>query len=284
MICAWNELLVLLPSWLRRDVDERGKEKLLELRLRLGQGPELVTQSGSVWLPKQITEEDLSFCFNAASHYSPWNAATAAQGYLTAPGGHRIGVCGETVAQNGVITGIRRISSLCIRVARDFPGIASKAASETGSMLILGRPGSGKTTLLRDLIRQISEYGRGSVAVVDERGELFPVSHGRSCFPTGKRTDILSGCKKADGIDAVLRTMGPSAIAVDEITAEADCEALLRAGWCGVRLLATAHAAGLKDLYSRPVYRKLVEYRLFERAMILKPDKSWTIERMVICT
>ena len=49
MICAWNELLVLLPSWLRRDVDERGKEKLLELRLRLGQGPELVTQSGSVW-------------------------------------------------------------------------------------------------------------------------------------------------------------------------------------------------------------------------------------------
>lgn len=282
MICAWDVYLNLLPGWMRREVDEQGRDSLQELRLRIGLPPELVTGKGSIWLQKNADAEDISFCINAASRYSPWNAATAAQGYLTAPGGHRIGLCGEAVIQNGVMAGIRKTSSLCVRVARDFPGIAEKAAKLTGSILILGCPGSGKTTLLRDLIRQRSGMGTGSVAVVDERGELFPQVQGTSCFFPGKRTDVLTGCCKAQGIDAVLRAMGPSCIAVDEITAQEDCQALLRAGWCGVTLLATAHARSQRDLRARPVYRPLAETGLFDTMLIMQPDKSWRIERMDI--
>lgn len=267
---------------MRQEVDEQGRDSLQELRLRLGQPPELVRANGSAWIQRKAEPEDLSYCVNAASRYSPWNAETAAQGYLTAPGGHRIGICGDAVMQNGCMSGIRGISSLCIRVARDFPGIAEKAVKLAGSILILGRPGSGKTTLLRDLIRQRSEASQGSVAVVDERGELFPQAQGTSCFPTGRRTDILIGCRKARGIEMVLRAMGPSCIAVDEITAQEDCQALLQAGWCGVTLLATAHAGGKRDLFGRPVYRPLVESRLFETLLIMQPDKSWRIERMDI--
>lgn len=282
MRCAWQAYLSLLPMWMRREVDEQGRESLRELRLRLGMPPELVRTNGSVWLQRQVASEDLSYCVNAASRYSPWNAETAAQGYLTAQGGHRIGLCGEGVIQNGTMSGIRRTSSLCIRVARDFPGIAEKARKVHGSILIVGKPGSGKTTLLRDLIRQRSDTGPGSVAVVDERGELFPHAQGTSCFPPGKRTDILTGCGKAQGIDAVLRAMGPSCIAVDEITAQEDCQALLRAGWCGVTLLATAHASNRRDVQTRPVYRPLAESGLFDTLMIMQPDKSWRIERMDI--
>lgn len=282
MRCAWDAYLNLLPGWMRQEVDRQGRDKLLELRLRLGLPPELILPKGSVWLQKSVTADDLSFCINSASRYSPWNAETIAQGYLTAPGGHRIGLCGEATQQNGMMTGIRRTSSLCVRVARDFPGIAADAAGITGSILILGKPGSGKTTLLRDLIRQRSERGPGSVAVVDERGELFPQIHGTSCFTTGRRTDILTGCNKSQGIDAVLRTMGPECIAVDEITAEADCHALVHAGWCGVHLLATAHAANRFDLTSRPVYRTLVNTKLFHTLLIMLPDKSWRMERMDI--
>ena len=164
----------------------------------------------------------------------------------------------------------------------DFPDIAKTAYSIQGSILIIGPPGSGKTTLLRDLIRQKSNSGLGSVAVVDEREELFPYFKGQACFETGNRTDVLSGCGKSIGIEAVLRSMNPQWIAVDEITAQSDCDALLHAGWCGVNLLATAHAASLKDLRTRPVYRSLTEYRLFSTVIVLRTDKSWTVERIGI--
>lgn len=277
MRCAWNELLKILPLSLRADVDRHGRGSLLELRLRLNLSPELVTVNGSTWLGPTVTESDISFVVNAASRYSPWAAATAAKGYITAQGGHRIGLCGETVITNGTITGIRSVTSLCIRVARDIPGIAASAADIRGNILILGPPGSGKTTLLRDLIRQISDRNKGSIAVVDERGELFPTG-----FITGKRTDILTGCTKAEGLPIALRTMGPSCIAVDEITAKEDCTALAEAGWCGVRLLATAHAADCTDLASRPVYRPLLDCGLFDNLIILRPDKSWRTERMAV--
>lgn len=275
MKCAWKELLAILPMWCRADVDELGRDTLQELRLRLGLPPELIRSNGNLKLKRAVTSDDLSYIVNTASRYSPWAAATSAQGYITAPGGHRIGLCGQAVMQGSQMTGLRQISSLCVRVARDFPGIGQKLQYSSGSILILGRPGSGKTTLLRDLIRLRSDTGKGSVAVVDERGELFP-----NGFSTGYRTDILTGCTKAQGIDVLLRTMSPCTIAVDEITSEHDCEALLKAGWCGVDLLATAHASCKADLFARPVYRGLAGSRLFDTFVVLQPDKSFKAERM----
>lgn len=273
MRCAWKELLSVLPVWCRREVDALGRDSLQELRLRLGLPPELILRGGTVKLSRAVTADDLSYTVNTASHYSPWAAATAARGYITAPGGHRIGLCGEAVVQNGVMTGLRRVTSLCVRVARDFFGLAAGLKQEKGSVLILGSPGSGKTTFLRDLIRMRSEFE--PVAVVDERGELFPPG-----FDTGPRTDVLTGCSKVQGLDALLRTMGPRTIAVDEITAEADCRALIQAGWCGVCLLATVHAASRQDLFQRSVYRPLAQCGLFDTLVILRPDKSCRMERM----
>lgn len=279
MKCAWKELLGILPDWLAPDVDRFGKDSLQELRLRLGSPPELVCGDGIRRLQRSVAPDDLNFCINTASRYSPWAAQSIASGYLTAPGGHRIGICGEAVVKAGEMTGVRNVTSLCIRVARDFPGIGRDAAALSGSILLLGPPGSGKTTLLRDLVREISRTEQ--TAVVDERGELFPP---QSHFESGCMLDVLTGCGKEMGIDQVLRTMGPSCIAVDEITAAADCDALLRAGWCGVRLIATAHAAGVGDLYRRPLYQPLVENRLFDHIIVLRRDKTWRVERVdAIC-
>jgi len=279
MRCQWQAFLNILPPSLRQMVDNRGREDLQELRLRLGAAPELVTGTGSVWLPTVVTKEHLSFCINTTCKYSPWSVFSASQGYLTAPGGHRMGICGDAVYSGEKLNGIREPTSLCIRVARDFPGIAERIGIR-GSLLILGKPGSGKTTLLRDMIRQRSDKGNAAVSVVDERGEIFPYCNGQPCFPTGKRTDVLTGCRKPQGVLQVLRTMGPGAIAVDEITEEADCSALLQAGWCGVDILATAHAGSVNDLLTRPVYRSLVDSKLFDRVIVLQADKSWTEERL----
>lgn len=275
MNCAWKELLSVLPPRLRGEVDKMGAQTMQELRLRIGSLPELVTGRGSAWLSGTVSQADLDYVVNAASRYSPWSAATSAQGYLTAPGGHRIGLTGDAVVRNGRMDGIRCIRSLCIRVARDFPGIGKKAAGIGGSILILGAPGWGKTTLLRDLIRCKSEFV--PVSVVDERRELFPEQ-----FPAGKRTDILWGCPKNEGIEIMLRTMGPKYIGVDEITAGEDCDALIRASCCGVDFLATAHASTIGEFRSRAVYRPLIENRIFGTVLLLHADKTFTLERMTI--
>lgn len=275
MMCAWKQLLSILPPELRREVDGRKDRQIQQIRLRLHDPPELVLPGSSLWLPRPVSQDELNFVVNTASRYSPWAAATAAQGYLTAPGGHRIGLCGEAVVRGGTVGGIREIRSLCIRVARDFPDIGKAAAAWGGSLVILGAPGWGKTTLLRDLIRIVSQ--EQCVSVIDEREELFPEGLCR-----GKRMDVLTGCPKPAGIVMTLRTMGPACIAVDEITEPEDTRAIVQAAYCGVRLLATAHAPSSEAFRQRPVYRPLLEHGVFDTAAVLHADQSYHLERMTL--
>ena len=275
MICPWKELISILPQWLAYEVDKHRDDTLQELRLRVGQPPQLIGKDQVWWLNRKITISDLNFCVNTASRYSPWTAQTSAHGYITAAGGHRIGLCGDAVVQSGNMTGLRTIRSLCIRIARDFPEISHRYASLTGSILIIGPPGSGKTTFLRDLIRKISEIE--TVAVADERCELFPEGY----FLYGKSLDVLSGCPKTTAISVLLRTMGPTTIAVDEITDVEDCVALQSAAWCGVRLIATAHAATISDLRSRTLYESLIGKKIFQHILVMHRDKTVHAERMM---
>lgn len=275
MRCAWDELLAIVPPWLRPQVDSLGRGGLQELRLRKNASPELVLPGQRRWGTGKILREDLTYCVNAASRYSPWAASTMAKGYLTAPGGHRIGLCGEVICREGTVTGIGELTSVCIRVARDHPGIADNAVRLQGSILIVGAPGWGKTTLLRDLSREIAK--KEPVCVVDERGELFPEG-----FARGIQMDVLTNCPKASGVDMALRTMSPETIAVDEITSAEDAMALTQAANCGVRLIATAHGTSCRDLKMRPAYRCLLEQQIFHQVLILRSDKSFYEERMAL--
>lgn len=268
MNCAWDTLSAILPQWMRKELTAADKNQLLEIRLRLDKPPELNLLSGSRLLQHTVTSDDLNFCINTASRYSPWAAASVCHGYITAPGGHRIGLCGEAVIRNGSFDGIRKCHSLCIRIARDFTGLSSPVKSLNGCILILGAPGWGKTTLLRDVLRKLAETE--TVCVIDEREELFPES-----FTRGKRMDVLFGCPKPQGIDILLRTMGPDCIGIDEITAPSDCEALIHAAGCGVRLVATAHASSLEDFLRRTIYHPLVEQKIFGTYLILRKDKTF---------
>ena len=64
MMCAWKELLSILPPWLAKDIDRYENEILLEIRLRLGQPPQLIQKFKTIWLRKNVTMDDLNYCIN----------------------------------------------------------------------------------------------------------------------------------------------------------------------------------------------------------------------------
>lgn len=169
--------------------------------------------------------------------------------------------------QNGTITALREPSSLNLRIARQPDGIADRLRdtlwARPQSVLLCGAPGSGKTTLLRDLIRQLSDRFGWRICVVDERLELAACASGVPQFRLGAHTDVLSGAPKAAGHRAAAAHDDPEWIAVDEITAEADIAAIRRASYCGVRFLATAHAADRRELESPPAVPRAAAGRLF---------------------
>ena len=143
------------------------------------------------------------------------------EGFVTIPGGHRCGFAGRTVVQDGAVTGLREISSINIRIARQVVGCADGILpyiydrSGLRSGLIVSPPGGGKTTVLKDLIRSLSCAGR-KVAVVDERGELASMfggaaerprpARGRAGRHAQKGGDSAGAALPVAGCDRVRRT------------------------------------------------------------------------------
>lgn len=250
-----------------------------ELRLRTGRELTVVGPWGER-VPAgcrgmEVESGDLTLTLEVATRASTHTALEQVRsGFVTVGGGHRIGICGSTVVENGAVRNLRQVSSLAIRVARQVLGVSANVLRQLTSgeglesTLILSPPGGGKTTLLRDLIRAVSD-GDGvrplRVGVADERGELAGMCRGRAQMEVGARTDVMDGCPKGAALLMLLRGMNPQVLAADEITAPEDCAALETAANCGVRLLATAHGERLEDLRARRLYRELLEKHIFRR-------------------
>lgn len=284
----FEQAAALLPMRLRGSVmklPEGNRAQIEELRLRTGFPISVVEPAGETEVPLSpaVEVDDLYTVLELASQSSVHTVLDRMRsGFVTVRGGHRVGLCGAAVVEQGGISGFRRLSSLNLRIAREVRGLAEAvvpALLEGGvlqSTLILAPPGAGKTTLLRDLIRCISD-GRGvpplRVGVADERGELAAVWEGVPQMDLGRHTDVLDGAPKAKALLLLLRGMNPQVLAADEITDPADVEAIGQAAGCGVALLATAHGSGVKELALRPVYRELLRQNIFRRIVLIRRDK-----------
>lgn len=248
-----------------------------EFRLRAGRDAAVLLPEGErpVAAGRPVTPRDLQTVLERATGASLHSVyQDLCSGFVTTRAGCRVGVCGSVVFENGRVTAMRDFSSLSVRIPRQCRSAADEAyplLARAGlpSALIVAPPGGGKTTLLRELVRRFSESGR-RVCLADERGEVAAVCGGRPGFDVGPCTDVLSGGVKAVSALMLIRSMSPELLAMDEITAPGDVEACINAANCGVSLLATAHAVSLSDLGARPLYRRLLEQRIFSHAVVLR--------------
>ena len=192
-------------------------------------------------------------------------------GFITLAGGHRAGLVGRAVLKEGKIATLTDISGINLRLARFVKGAAEEIKpylyenGELHSTLIISPPGAGKTTVLRDLAYCLPY----TVSVVDERGELAGSFNGRHSLPLGAGVDVLDGCPKAEGINLLLRSMGPEVILCDEIGSKADAEAIFAAVTSGVKIIATAHGGSIEQIIDKPDLARLLNAKVFKRLLLL---------------
>jgi len=248
---------------------------IAEIRLRANK-PMLIKKHGCETVtPFCPTPDNIYETMERISRHSFYAfESELAQGYITLPGGHRVGVAGQVVLENGAVKSWKYISGINIRVAHSVHGCADTVLTHLlGDMglyhtMIISPPGCGKTTLLRDIIRQISDSGI-TVGLADERSEVAGCFQGLPQNDIGIRTDVLDGCPKAIAMYMLLRAMSPDVIAVDELGSEADANAVDAVLNAGIKLLCTAHGTSVTDVKQNPALAKLLARGVFEKFVVL---------------
>jgi stage III sporulation protein AA len=288
-----RQRLAALPFQILQDLQEIRVREQRPLEIGWGRGYGFVSQtSGLCDDPAKAYRPNREDCANLLEMLTQHSLYTFEEelrrGFITVAGGHRVGLAGRTVLEQGKVKLLKDISSFNIRIAKEHKGCGIKilpyvtdTLGQAGihHTLIVSPPQQGKTTLIRDLARIISwgpAAGGGStlkrgykVGIVDERSEIAACVHGVPRFELGPRTDVLDGCPKAEGMMMMIRSMSPELLIVDEIGRPEDAAAIHEAIHAGIWVMATAHGFNYDDVSGRPVLKELLRDEVFTRIVVL---------------
>jgi len=215
------------------------------------------------------------------------------RGFITIPGGHRVGLAGQVVLSGTEVRTMKDFSSIAFRVAREIKDCAKGVLPyvyprdlEPVNTLFISAPRCGKTTILRDVARSLSlgtSRGRGcNVAVIDERSELAGSYQGRAQMDMGPRTDVLDSCPKARGMIMAIRSLSPHVLITDEIGRREDIEAIQECVNAGVAVITSIHARNIEEAQKRPLMREILATGAFENLVVLsRRCGPGTIEQVV---
>lgn len=249
-----------------------------EIRFRIAQPVQFVVRGklmpAASLLPgpvlDKIDAQTLQECFLQLCDHSVYaHERELKNGYITLPGGHRVGVAGSW--QDGCFS---CITSLNLRIARwmicSVPeSVKSYLEKEEGGLLVAGVPGSGKTTFLRTLVQWLGRQNR-IVCVVDERGELMAGENEEMPRAEGIPCDVYTHCPKAEGVLMALRCMNPQYIVCDELGTAAEAAAVEQGLASGVCFLASVHCACASELFHKLQTARLIQTGAFGCAVFLK--------------
>lgn len=253
----------------------QSRDSIEEVRLRAGQpivfccGPR--KYRGSVLCDKKLLSETLN-SFLDYSYYA--HEEELKNGYLTLHGGHRAGICGRVVIENGRVKLLKDISSINLRCCQEYKGTSESLLpalfdreGRLYNTLIVSPPKCGKTTLLRDMVRVLSHRGM-NVSVCDERSEIAGMHCGLPSFDIGPNTDVMDGCPKGEGMLMLLRSMAPDVVVTDEIGRREETEAVEALLSAGVKVITTLHGGSQEDLQRSNLY-PLIRKGVFGRIVFL---------------
>lgn len=260
------------------------RENIEEIRIRVQKPIILKLRYEDVVLSHIVEQREIlqtleKLCENSIYAYK--NQIT--EGYITVKGGHRVGITGTVVEENGQIINLKYVTSLNFRIARQVLNCSNKIIKEVLDIenhsifttLIVAPPGKGKTTILRDLIRRISNgmeninFKGKTCGVVDERGEIAAMYKGIPQNDIGMRTDVIENVSKYKGMKILIRTMAPEIIACDEIGTKEDIEAIEEAMTAGIKGIFTIHGKNMEDIKNNKEVYKLVENKQIEKIIFL---------------
>ena len=205
------------------------------------------------------------------------------EGFITVKGGHRVGITGTAVEENGKIINLKYITSLNFRIARQVLNCSNKIIKEILDLenhtifttLIVSPPGKGKTTILRDTIRKLSNgmenlnFKGKTCGLVDERGEIAAMYKGIPQNDVGMRTDVIENVSKYKGMKILIRTMAPEIIACDEIGSKEDVEAIKEATTAGIKGIFTMHGRNIEDVKNNKEIYQLIENKQIEKIVFI---------------
>ncbi len=188
-----------------------------------------------------------AFCRNSVHSFQE----DICNGFITLEYGHRAGICGTAVYNNGKISNIKNISSLNLRLSREIIGVGEEIynrvfSSGLKNLLVAGEPSSGKTTVLRDLCRLIGN--KYKLSVIDERSEIAACFEGVPQNDVGLNTDVFDGYPKAKGLETAVRVMSPEIIVFDEASSSEEFDFISYAMTCGVKICASLHGSSIEDI------------------------------------
>lgn len=282
-----DEILKVLPRYIAEEIVKLNcNNNITEIRIRSKNKAIVICGKNEFILDLVITPKIILDILLNISKMSIYAIQTDLNnGFVVIRGGHRIGVCGEVVYEDGKIKNIKNICSLNIRVARQIYGCADSVLSEIivngvfRNTLIVSPPGCGKTTLLRDIVRQVSNgvkvigFSGKNVSLIDERGEIASCYDGVPSLDVGVRTDVMSNVKKSLGMSMMIRSMAPDIIATDEIGSSEDILAIKSAILSGVKVIFTMHGDSLNSIMKNPNVKELLDMNVFRKIIVLSSGK-----------
>ena len=256
-------ILKCLPTQLAKLILEHNIQKLEEIRIRANKPVILKLRQVEIVLNYTITTNEIigilqNICNNSIYTYQN----QICNGFITLPGGNRVGIAGNVVIKDGQVSNISYIYSLNFRISHQINGASDNILkyvldTENNTIyntLIVSPPGAGKTTIIRDLAKRISNgineiNFRGlDVSIIDERGEIAAMTKGIIFNDVGIRTDVLDNVPKSIGIRMAVRSMAPKVIIADEIGNKDDVNIINYAICSGVKCIFTAHGSDMEDL------------------------------------